>query len=138
MFPFESKSMDTGYVVSKALDFAGTLYISKVCDDSIYFHTAFCFSSVNQILPFPSGFRAHTWEKSKWFRRDFQTGIGTSLAKAFCRMLYAPRVPFSVDTYHTLPSSTAMPKGISQVFGSLYSLIYSSELTSALRPQNVV
>jgi hypothetical protein len=118
------------------VELAGILYMSKVCEDLIYFQIAFCFSSVNHMFPFPSSFTAQTCEKSIGFARGFQIGIMISLSIMLRSVLNAPRVPFFVDTYHILALSTATPNGISQFSGSLYSLTNSFECGDVLDPQN--
>src|SRR5437667_12814190 len=83
MFPFESKSKDTGEIVPNACDFSGILYISKP-KASLYFQIVFCLSSVNQILsPLPETFTVDISEKSMGFWRTFQIGIAISLSNFF-------------------------------------------------------
>src|SRR6266571_3394007 len=63
MFPFESKSKDTGEIVPNIRDVPGTLYISRPPTELLYLQIAFCFWSVNHTSPFISTLTDHTSEK---------------------------------------------------------------------------
>ena len=116
---------------------SGTGKKLKLLLSCAYRHIPFCFSSVNQILPFESDLTSHVCEISVGFERLSQTGI-INYWLLLSLIFNLPRWPNFEDTYHIESLSARMPSGISHFWESEYSEMKELLCWVEFIPQNCV